>query len=195
MTSSQGFYKLKGIKDRSNRLDDCAKKQNGYQERRLNKYLVCIKKEHEGTMDKLKIQERELNQRNSMLSEYLQKEQERKELEEVQRQELISNPVTVAFPSIDERRGGTAEGRKGNKQERRGNRMESKTSSPKNRNRKVPMRMLQRRGSVNIQLLHVVGSTSSGMLLREQSDEDISRPSTGGLKLPPLREELATNRR
>mgnify|MGYP000412503655 CR=1 FL=1 len=70
-------------------------------------------------MDKLKIQERELNQRNSMLSEYLQKEQERKELEEVQRQELISNPVTVAFPSIDERRGGTAEGRKGNKEGRK----------------------------------------------------------------------------
>jgi len=187
MNSTQGFYKLKGIKDRSNRLEDCAKKQNGYQDRRLNKYLVCIKKEHEGNMDKFKTQERELMRRNSMLAEYLQKEHERREQEETQRKEQISNPV-IGLPNIEERRG-ARDGVKGSK--------EGKSSAPKHGGKKGKMDgrpKMERRGSVNIQLLHVVGSTNAGPLSK-LSDSDSSRPSTAGLKLPPLREELAANRR
>ncbi|KAL5268419.1 hypothetical protein ACHWQZ_G002323 [Mnemiopsis leidyi] len=181
MTSTQGFYKLKGIKERSNRLEDCVKKQNGYQERRLNKYLVCIKKEHEGNMDKFEAEERELIRRNCFLSEYLQKEQERKEQEEIERKERIRNQKTIGLPSIDDSMKNLKEG---------------KSLAPKyGRIFEAPAK-LQRRGSVNLQLLHVVGSTSPLPTSRYyHSGSDDSRPSSAGVRLPPLREELSTNNR
>ena len=130
-------------------------------------------------MDKFEAEERELIRRNCLLSEYLQKEQERKEQEEIERKERISKQTIIGLPSIDDRRDSLKE---------------SKTATPKlGRRFEAPARM-QRRGSVNLQLLHVIGSTSplpSSRFYYSESDE--SRPSTAGLKLPPLREELAAN--
>ena len=132
-------------------------------------------------MDKFEAEERELIRRNCFLSEYLQKEQERKEQEEIERKERIRNQKTIGLPSIDDSMKNLKEG---------------KSLAPKyGRIFEAPAK-LQRRGSVNLQLLHVVGSTSPLPTSRYyHSGSDDSRPSSAGVRLPPLREELSTNNR
>ena len=138
-------------------------------------------------MDKFKEQKRELMRRNSTLAEFLQKEQERKEQEETQREEQISNPLIQGLPTIEDKRSGR-DGGKRSREERRGSRGEAGGKQGGKKGRSEGRPRMERRGSVNIQLLHVVGSTNAGPLT-SQSDSDGSRPSTAGVKLPPLKEE------
>lgn len=62
---------LKAIKERSHRLEDSAKKQNEYQERKLFKYILGIEKEHEGNMTMLRQQEKELKRTEGKLTRQL----------------------------------------------------------------------------------------------------------------------------
>ncbi|KAL5255935.1 hypothetical protein ACHWQZ_G011224 [Mnemiopsis leidyi] len=62
---------LRAIKERSSRLEDSAKKQNEYQERKLSKYLLGIEKEHEGNMTMLRQQEKELKRTERKLTRQL----------------------------------------------------------------------------------------------------------------------------
>jgi hypothetical protein len=132
-------------------------------------------------MDKFKTQERELIKRNCMLAEYLKKEHERKE----QETERVEQVGVIGLPVIEE-------GRKSSRMESSG-----KTPTPKHGGRKSRtdgMVRMERRGSVSIQLLHVVGSMTA-VPRNKPSDSEGSRPSTAGVKLPPLREELAAKMR
>merc|ERR1719210_517391 len=63
-------------------------------------------------MDKFNTQRRELMRRNSTLAEFLQKEQERKVQEEIQREEQINNPATRGLPTIEDKRSGRDGGKR-----------------------------------------------------------------------------------
>lgn len=52
-------------------MEDSAKKQNEYQERKLSKYLLGIEKEHEGNMTMLRQQEKELKRTERKLTRQL----------------------------------------------------------------------------------------------------------------------------
>lgn len=67
MSNIQDFCNLKAVKERSYKLEDCAKKQNNFQQRKLAKYLLGIEREHEGNMTMLRAKERALQKTGGTL--------------------------------------------------------------------------------------------------------------------------------
>lgn len=58
------------VKERSARLENDAKKQNDYQERRLTKFISSMEKEHNGNMTKIQAQQKELEKKSDDLNEH-----------------------------------------------------------------------------------------------------------------------------
>lgn len=58
------------VKERSARLENDAKKQNDYQERRLTKFISSMEKEHNGNMTQIQAQQRELEKKSDDLNEH-----------------------------------------------------------------------------------------------------------------------------
>jgi len=57
------------VKERSARLENDAKKQNDYQERRLTKFISSMEKEHNGNMTQIQAQQRELEKKSDDLND------------------------------------------------------------------------------------------------------------------------------